>query len=88
VVWDSIEDDLLRLFRLGRFGAIPAERIENLVDLVRHVEYGVALEDLCSNLDDFEVEVDEIWALALEMAVDRLDLDPSYRALVRNLKRS
>jgi hypothetical protein len=88
VLWDSIEDDLLRLLRLGRFGAIPAERVESLVDLVRHVEYGVALEDLCSNLDDFEVSVDETWALALEMAVDRLGLDPQYRALVRNLKRS
>jgi hypothetical protein len=86
-VWPSIEEDLLRLIRAGSFGEIPRERLDTIEDLIVHVEYGVALELLCSNLDDFEVEVDETWALALEMAVDRLGLDPHYRALVRNLKR-
>jgi hypothetical protein len=87
VLWESIEDDLLRLIRAGSYGEIPRERLDTIEDLVTHVEYGVALELLCSNLDDFEVVVDEGWALALEMAVDRLALDSHYRELVRNLKR-
>jgi hypothetical protein len=86
VLWESIEEDLLRLIRAGSFGAIPRERLDTIEDLVTHVEYGVALELLCSNLDDFEVEVDPRWALALEFAVDRLGLDSHYRALVRGLR--
>jgi hypothetical protein len=86
-MWPSIEEDLLRLIRAGSYGEIPRERIDDIEDLVTHVEYGIALENLCSNLDDFEVVVDDGWGLALELAVDRLGLDPHYRALVRALKR-
>ena len=56
--WQELRTQLIRLLeRCRRLDALPAQRIDDALDLVRHDEGLIALENLCSNLDDALVEV-------------------------------
>jgi hypothetical protein len=54
--------------------AIPADRYSDLVELAMHNEWGVALENLCQNLNDDDApvgqgELEEIQALTADMGM-------------------
>jgi hypothetical protein len=81
------EQDLENVLAIADFGQIPEDRVYVIKDLVKHGEYGVAIELLCENLNDFEVVVSEGWALALEMTMGRFEIDDYYKEIVRKLRR-
>jgi hypothetical protein len=54
----EIRDRLTRLIQRCRvFEAIPAQRLHDAEDMVRHNEALIALENLCTHLDDADVDV-------------------------------
>ncbi len=70
---DARDIEIRTLVLLKRFeSAIPADRYDDLVSLATHNECGVALENLCQNLNDDGVpvgqgELEMIQALTADM---------------------
>lgn len=67
---------------------VEPDRLADMKDLVRHGEYGIAVENLCENLYDATQPLEGSWVTALEEIVERLGLDEHYRGIVRGLRRS
>ena len=71
---DNVEYRLLNLLP-GLAGRLPDVDLGNARNLIEHREWGVGLETLCTQLDEYEVvltkeELDALSALAAELKVD------------------
>lgn len=64
-------------------GLLPDARLDDSISLARHVEWGIALENLCSNLGDEAAQVDDVTLQAIERAGTEMGLDPEYWRTLR-----
>jgi len=65
-------------------GAIPSEQLEDMSELAQAGEPGVALENLCTQLHEYDILVSEDAMSQIETLVGAMDLDLEY---CRRLKR-
>lgn len=66
---------------------VPRDRLDDICDLIKHGEYGVAVENLCENLFDVTDPLSAQWLARLEQIVLDLGLDDHYRNIVRKIER-
>ena len=59
-------------------GGLPAEQVEDMRDLVRHCEPGVAFENLCEQLNEYDVPVPREVYERLVWIGKAMKIDPSY----------
>ena len=75
--WEALRDGVLHVLERCR-GLFPEDRRLNFVDYVYAGEWGLALEDACSNLGDFDALVgDELFAEIEQLGV-RMGLRDDY----------
>ena len=74
---DSIESRLLQL--LPAFaGRLPDADLQNARNLIEHREWGVGLETLCTQLDEYEVALSKDELARLDSFAGELGVDISY----------
>ena len=74
---DQIEFRLLQLLPLF-VGRLPDADLKNAENLIRHREWGVGLEVLCAQLDEYEVELSAGELSILNSFANELGVDVSY----------
>lgn len=75
--FDDIEKSIRRIIDQHR-DKLPPERRQDMIELIEHGEWGIAFENLCTNLDDFYVKVSEQTLVELEKTGIKMNIDPSY----------
>ena len=75
---EEIEQRLLVLLDQCDGLAVPAERLLDMKDLTRHREPGIALENLCSNLDDYDIALPPAIIAGLRELGTAMRLDENY----------
>ncbi|WP_170284933.1 MafI family immunity protein [Kribbella amoyensis] len=74
-------DDLLGRLRavvLDVEASLAPERVQTIWELIDVGEPGIALELLCANLDDLEIEISSSTFTAIKAAGLTMQVDPSY----------
>lgn len=56
---------------------LKAEDVENAMELIAHGEFGVALELICDQLHEYEVEVPEDLLREIEIAGVKMEISES-----------
>jgi hypothetical protein len=64
-------------------GLVPDVRLEGMLDLVRHGEPGIALENLGSELDDRGAALDEVTLSQIEQLGTQMGLRSDYWTRLR-----
>lgn len=64
-------------------GLIAQERLEECIDLSRHNEWGIALENLCSNLHEVDAAVDATTLDLIERVGTEMTLSPRNWQMLR-----
>lgn len=77
----QIEDELSRLLAAAR-GWIPSEQLDDMEDLVRAGEPGVALENFSTQLYEYDIEVPTEMLDRIAVLGKAMNLDPSYWELL------
>jgi hypothetical protein len=75
---EEIEQRLLVLLDQCDGLGLPADRLLDMKDLTRHGEPGIALENLCSNLDDYDIAVPPALLAGLRELGTAMRLDERY----------
>ena len=73
----TIERVLLHLIQTYA-GNFPAEQVAGMTELVQAGEAGVALENLCSQLHEYDVPVDEATFGRLKEIGTQMGIEPDY----------
>ena len=71
------ETDVLHVLEACR-GLISELRLADMIDLARHGEPGIALENLCSELDDQQVALDDLTLAKIERLGTKMGLRSDY----------
>jgi hypothetical protein len=75
---EEIDLRLLDLLAQCDHLGIPADRVIDMKDLTRHGEPGIALENLCSELDEYDVAVPPALLAGLRERGTEMRIDESY----------
>ena len=59
-------------------GKLPQGDIDSIVSLASHREWGVALENLCTQIYEYELKVPRQTFLKIEEMVKKMNLDSTY----------
>jgi hypothetical protein len=72
-----LETQVLKVIAMCN-GLLPPEQLEDMAQLVYASESAIALENLSTQLDEYDVAVDEATAEQIEALGKALGLDPKY----------
>ena len=75
---EEIEQRLLVLLDQCDDLGIPADRLLDMKDLTRHREPGIALENLCSELDEYDIAVPPALLAGLRELGTAMRIDEGY----------
>ncbi len=77
MVFEEIERRLLKALADGE-DRIPRDQLEDMRDLVRHSEPGIALENFCTQLYEYDVAVAPSLKKELATLGRAMKVDPHY----------
>ena len=75
--FQAIENILLRLIETSA-ESFPAEQAKEMADLVRAGDPGIAFENLCTQLHEYDVPVDEATLGQLKEIGTQMGIQPKY----------
>jgi len=75
--FQTIEHSLLRLIQTYS-GNFPAEQAKEMADLIRAGEPGIGFENLCTQLYEYDVPVDEPTLGQLKEIGAQMGIEPKY----------
>lgn len=81
---DEIESRLLMILG-GLSGKLEPHRIEMIADLVKAGEPGVALENLCSELDEYDVIIPQPALIEIATLGTAMRIKPDYWQRLKDL---
>lgn len=61
-------------------GLIPDVELDGMIDLVDHDEWGIALENLCTQLHEHDAALDDLTLQKIERLGSQMRLDPDHWA--------
>ena len=73
----TLEQEVIGVIQACR-GLIPDSQLDEMVDLANHAEWGIALENLCTQLDEHHAILDEVTLARIEQLGTRMKLAPDY----------